>query len=214
VTPRLQWRNFVETHKVILQGGGEHARVVLDCLLSSGREVLGLFDPKYSGELMGIPQKGNYNPDFEPQARAIVAIGNNALRKDVVRNTKHAFTNAVHPSVFASRFSSIGEGCMVLHGVIIQAQSSIGNHIILNTGARIDHDCAIQDYVHVAPAAVLCGNIWVGEGAFIGAGAIIIPGIKIGAWTTIGAGSVVTKDIPENAVAVGNPARVIKYKSH
>ena len=68
--------------EVILHGGGEHARVVLDCLLASGCTVPGLFDPKYDGFLMGVPQRGAYNPQMEKQAKAIVAIGDNALRKE------------------------------------------------------------------------------------------------------------------------------------
>jgi acetyltransferase EpsM len=63
------------------------------------------------------------------------------------------------------------------------------------------------------PRVVLCGNVSVGEGTLIGAGATVIPGIKIGKWVTIGAGAVVVKDIPDYAVAVGNPAKVIKVKS-
>lgn len=200
----------MEMAEVILHGGGEHARVVLDCLLAAERKVVGLFDPKYSGQLMGIPQRGQYYPDIERQAEAIVAIGDNALRKKISQLTAHAFTNAIHPSVILSPFSSIGKGCMLLHGVIVQAQCVVGDHVILNTGVKIDHDCIIEDFVHVAPGAILCGNVKVREGALIGAGAVIIPGKKIGAWATVGAGAVVTMDIPDYAVAVGNPAVVIK----
>ena len=81
-----------------MQGGGEHAKVVLDCLLSQGVEVIALFDPKYTGELFGVPQRGVYDPAFAPDARAIIAIGNNALRKKVTSITRHAFTNAIHSS--------------------------------------------------------------------------------------------------------------------
>lgn len=193
---------------VILQGGGEHAKVVLDCLLAQGATVIGLFDPKYSGELMGVKQLGSYAPDFEPTANAIVAIGDNALRKKVVGFTKHDFTNAVHPSCIISRFVQQGKGNMVLHGVIVQAHTVIGNHVILNTGASIDHDCVIGDYVHIAPRVVLCGRVRVGEGAFIGAGAVVLPGISVGAWSVVGAGSVVTKDIAPGVVVKGNPARI------
>jgi sugar O-acyltransferase (sialic acid O-acetyltransferase NeuD family) len=99
---------------------------------------------------------------------------------------------------------------MILHGVIIQAQSVIGDHVIINTGARVDHDCLVSSYVHLAPGVILCGNVTVGEGAFIGAGATVIPGKKIGAWSTVGAGAVVTKDVPDYAVVVGTPGRIIK----
>jgi sugar O-acyltransferase (sialic acid O-acetyltransferase NeuD family) len=193
--------------KVILQGGGEHAKVVLDCLLAQGANVVALFDPKYSDKLMGIPQRGAYDASFEPDAQAIVAIGSNALRKKVVALTRHGFTNAVHPSVIRSGFSELGVGNMVLHGSVIQAHTRIGNHVIVNTGASIDHDCSIGDYVHIAPRAVLCGRVTVGEGALIGAGAVILPGITIGAWSIVGAGSVVTKDVKDGVVVKGNPAR-------
>jgi sugar O-acyltransferase (sialic acid O-acetyltransferase NeuD family) len=172
--------------------------------------VLGLFDPKYKGELFDVKQLGPYDPDFAPGSLAIVAIGDNALRKKVARSTKHNFTNAVHPSAVVSTFAKIGTGCMILHGSIIQAQTLIGNHVIVNTGARIDHDCIISDYVHVAPGAILCGNVQVAEGAFIGAGSTILPGVKIGQWATIGAGSVIIDDVPDGAVVVGNPGRIIK----
>jgi sugar O-acyltransferase (sialic acid O-acetyltransferase NeuD family) len=190
-----------------MQGGGEHAKVVLDCLLSLGIEVLALFDPKYTGELLGVPQRGVYDPAFNPDAKAIVAIGDNALRKKVVSLTRHSFTSAIHSSCGVSIHSKIGTGCMILHGVIVQIHTIIGDHVIINTASSIDHDCVIHDYVHIAPRAVLCGRVKVGEGAFIGAGAVILPGISIGSWATVGAGAVVTKDVPDGVTVVGNPAK-------
>lgn len=191
----------------ILQGGGEHARVVLDALLASGHSVQAIFDPKNSGSIMDVPQRGPYQPEFEKSARAIVAIGDNALRKRVVGQTKHAFGQVIHPSAVVSTTTQIGDGTMVLHGVIVQAFAVIGKHVILNTGSRVDHDCKLGDYVHVAPGAILCGTVEVGEGALIGAGSVVLPGRRIGAWAVVGAGSVVTHNVPDNAVVKGNPAR-------
>ena len=201
---------MLQPEKLILHGGGEHARVVLDCLLDQKKNVVALFDPKYSGNLFGVPQRGAYDPQFEPHAKAIVAIGGNAIRKRVVDMTTHNFTNAVHPSAIISGRSSMGIGNMILHRAVIQANTTVGDHVIINTGAQVDHDCVIADFVHLAPGVVICGTVSIGEGAFIGAGAVVIPGKKIGAWATVGAGSVVISDIPASAVAVGNPAREIK----
>ncbi|MDL5051585.1 acetyltransferase [Oscillatoria amoena NRMC-F 0135] len=195
------------TDKYILQGGGEHARVVLDALLTSGADVAGIFDPKHEGELFGVKQLGAYNKNFEPDALAIVAIGNNEVRKRAVASTRHRFGIVIHPSVILSPFAETGTGTMLLHGAIIQAQTRIGQHVIINTGARVDHDCVIGDYVHIAPGAVLCGTVEVGEGSLIGAGSILLPGIKIGAWATVGAGSVVTRNVSARTIVAGNPAR-------
>ena len=97
-----------------------------------------------------------------------------------------------------------------MQGAIIQSYACIGKHCIINTGASVDHDCVIEDYVHVSPHCTLCGNVSIGEGTWIGAGSVIIPGVKVGKWSVIGAGSVVIKDIPDNVVAVGYRCRIIK----
>jgi sugar O-acyltransferase (sialic acid O-acetyltransferase NeuD family) len=201
----------VATTKIILQGGGEHARVVLDALLSDEKNVVALFDPKYTGYLMGVPQLGNYNPDFEKEATVVIAIGDNALRKKVVSLTTHDFNKVIHSSVIISKTVTVEEGSQLLQGAIIQAQSKIGRHVIINTGSQVDHDCVIGDYVHLAPGVVLCGTVEIGEGTLIGAGATILPGKKIGQWATVGAGAVVIEDIPDYAVVVGCPAKIIKH---
>jgi sugar O-acyltransferase (sialic acid O-acetyltransferase NeuD family) len=197
--------------KIILQGGGDHARVVLDCLLDQDMQVIALFDPKYAGDLFGVPQRGKYDPEFSPDAKAVIAIGDNQIRKTVAELSAHAFTTAVHRSALVSKFSSIGEGSMILHRAVVQAKARVGKHVIINTAAQVDHDCVIEDYVHIAPGAILCGTVTIGEGSFIGAGAVVIPGIQIGKWATVGAGAVVINDLPDFALAVGNPAKVIKH---
>jgi sugar O-acyltransferase (sialic acid O-acetyltransferase NeuD family) len=196
--------------KIILQGGGDHARVVLDCLLEQGHEVVGIFDPKFTGDLFGVPQLGIYKHEIFPGALSIIAIGDNRVRAKVVGNSGHRFSKVIHDSAIVSSRSSVGEGSMVLHGSIIQARSAIGKHVIVNTGAQVDHDCIVGDYTHLAPGVILCGTVHIGEGSFIGAGAVVTPGTKIGKWSVVGAGAVVIRDIPDYVIAVGNPAKVIK----
>lgn len=206
----LQWKSSRVMHDYILIGGGEHARVVLDVLLSSGQNVHALFDPKYSGQLFGIPQRGQYDPDLFVSAKAIVAIGNNQTRKRVAETVKHSFGEAIHPKAIMSKYCSWESGSMIFAGAIVQPNARIGQHVILNTGAQVDHDCVVGHYAHIAPSATLCGTVHVGEGAFVGAGATVIPGIKIGRWAVVGAGTVVTKHVPDYAVVVGVPAKVIR----
>jgi sugar O-acyltransferase (sialic acid O-acetyltransferase NeuD family) len=200
----------VATDKIILQGGGEHAKVVLDGLLSDGAQVIAIFDPKYSGHLYGVPQRGTYDPAFTPEAKAIIAIGDNATRKRVALESKHNFISFIHSSAAVSKHARLGAGNMIMQGVVIQTDTIIGHHVIINTSASVDHDCVIEDYVHVAPGAILCGRVQVGEGALIGAGAVILPGISVGRWSIVGAGAVVTHDVSSEKIVAGNPARVIK----
>ncbi len=89
----------------------------------------------------------------------------------------------------------------------------VGKHCIINSNASVDHDCILEDFVHISPNATLCGGVFVGKCSHIGAGAVIIPGKRIGKNAIVGAGAVVISDIPDNAVAVGNPARVIRINN-
>ena len=96
-------------------------------------------------------------------------------------------------------------------GVIINSGSSIGKHCIVNTGAIIEHDCQISDYVHICPNVSIAGSVIINEGTQVGIGATIIQGIEIGKWVMIGAGAVIINDVPDYAVVVGNPGKVIKF---
>lgn len=146
------------------------------------------------------------------EIEVIISIGNNRIRKEIVSmNQYFSYKKLIHPKTSISKRSSIDEGSVVMAGVSINTDVIVGKHCIINTNASIDHECIIGDYVHISPNVALAGKVEINEGSHIGIGATIIQGIKIGKWTTIGAGSVVIKDVPDNAVVVGNPARIIKY---
>lgn len=190
-----------------LFGASGHAKVIIDILKATNTEINGLVDDNPDvNELLGYPVF-HKRTDLSP---IIVSIGVNATRKEVVGKLSGIFGKAVHPLAVISDTVSIDEGTVVMQGVIIQSDASIGKHCIINTGASVDHECVIEDFVHISPHATLCGNVTIGEGTWIGAGTTIIPGVKIGKWCVIGAGSVVTKDIPDNVLAVGNRCKIVK----
>ena len=81
---------------------------------------------------------------------------------------------------------------------------------LINSRAIVAHDVVIGAGTHVGPGVIVCGKSKVGSISRIGAGATIIDGINIGSETFIGAGSVVVKDIPDNVVAFGSPAKFIR----
>ena len=193
--------------KAYLYGASGHAKVIIDILSSQNITVEALFDDNASiVELLSIPVL--YNADIK--SPLIISIGNNKIRKQIAEKLNVEYVKAIHSSAVISPFSEIDLGSVIMQGTIVQADTRIGKHCIINTGASVDHDCAIEDYVHVSPHATLCGNVTVGEGTWIGAGTTVIQGIKIGRWCTIAAGSVVTKDIPDNVLAAGNRCKIVK----
>lgn len=193
---------------IFLIGASGHAKVVMEVIESMGATVTALVDKTNENQYVkNIPIIGER--EFKSKGNVIIAIGNNATRKQLAKNNWQ-YTKAKHVSALVSDSVVVGNGTVIMQGAIIQIDSTIGKHVIVNTRAQIDHDCIIHDFVHVGPGAVLCGNVSVGEGTLIGAGSVVLPGKKIGRWAIIGAGSVVTKDVEDNSVAVGNPAQVIR----
>jgi len=153
---------------------------------------------------------GAYDKTYRPDDQIVIAIGNNQIREKIAQVISHRPGSIIHPSVTVDTKVHIDEGTVMLHGAIIQRDVNIGKHVIVNTGASIDHDCSIHDFSHIAPHATLCGNVEIGYGTLVGAGSVIHPGVKIGKWCTIGIGAAVMRDVPDFSVVIGNPGRVIK----
>lgn len=193
---------------MFLYGASGHAKVIIDILKANGMEIEGLLDDNPDvTELMGYKVLHGVND----VSSLIISIGNNRIRKMIAERLETRFEKAVHPSAIMSPSAKVGDGTVVMQGAIVQACAEIGKHCIVNTGASVDHECVLEDYVHVSPHSTLCGNVHVGEGSWIGAGTTVIPGVKIGKWSVIGAGSVVVRDIPDGVVAYGNPCRIVRH---
>lgn len=196
-------------------GIGGHAKVVIDSAKLNGFDVDCLYDDdplKINSFFFDVKIKGPI--DNKVIGNSIFAIGNNKIRKklsDIVY--KANWVTIIHPSAIISRDVEIGEGTIIMAGVVIQAGTKVGKHCIINTSSCLDHDCKIGNFVHVAPNCGLAGSVSVEDGTFIGIGTSIIPNKNIGKWSTVGAGSVVINDLPDFCTAVGLPARVIKYNN-
>ncbi len=192
-----------------LFGASGHAKVIMDIIEAQGDEVGCLFDDNpHCSEIGGKPVYKASEVDVT--GPMIVSIGSCGVRKLISGRYDVEMATAVHPKAIVSSSAKIGEGTVIMPGAIVNADVSIGKHCIINTKASVDHECHIGDFCHIAPGCTISGNVEIGEASWIGVGACVKQGIRIGKNCMVGAGAVVVKDIPDNVVAYGNPARVVK----
>jgi sugar O-acyltransferase (sialic acid O-acetyltransferase NeuD family) len=146
-----------------------------------------------------------------------LGTGNPILRnKMYLKFTKigGSITSSISPFVKIGHYGTkIGEGCNIMTGTIITNDVLIGKGVLINLNCTIGHDTIIEDFVELSPGVNISGNCYIGKHTNIGTNAIILPQIKIGSNVIIGAGSVVNKDIPDNSVVVGVPAKIIKQNN-
>jgi acetyltransferase-like isoleucine patch superfamily enzyme len=94
--------------------------------------------------------------------------------------------------------------------VVINANTRIGAHCILNTACTIDHDGELADGVQIGPGVHAAGDVAFGERSLVGVGVSLIPGVRIGREAVVGAGAVVTANVPDGVTVAGVPARPIR----
>jgi len=210
--------------KIVLIGGGGYCKVVISILKKLDNfEIAGIVD-NYKAETLinGIKIIGT-DDDLRDIYKSgvcwvLITVGST---KDNIKRCKlfnlakkigYKFPIIISPKAVVDEKVKIGKGTVIRPGCIIDVDSYIGKNCIVSTNATVGHDCIIDDHCHIAPGVHFSGFVEVGKLSFIGVAATIIQGIKIGKNVTIGAGSVVIKDIPDNVVAVGNPAKIIKNK--
>jgi len=215
----------MKKENIVVIGSSGHAKVVIDVIEKEGKyRIVGLIDSfKQSLELVyGIGLIGS--EDILPALMAndtvsggFIAIGDNWKRHLMAEKIKalvpeFKFISAVHPSAQIARGVKIGDGTVVMAGVVVNSDSRIGDFCILNTNASLDHDSVMEDFSSLAPNATTGGNVMIGEFSAISLGANIVHGHGIGKHTVIGAGALVLDDIPEYCIAYGAPAKVIRKR--
>ncbi|OOV29267.1 hexapeptide transferase [Flavobacterium sp. LM5] len=146
--------------------------------------------------------------------RFTIGVGNPHLRYKLYnkfRNLGGDFTSIVSPLAEIGHFgNNIGEGSNIMTGTIITNDIFIGKGSLINLSCTIGHDSIIHEFVELCPDVNISGNCTIGAYTFVGTNSVVLPNVKIGKNVVIGAGSIVTKDIPDNCMALGIPAKIIK----
>lgn len=196
-------------NRLIIIGASGHGKVVADIAKLNGYEDIVFLDNDNSiTSCAGFPVLGPDSKTPEIEGNVFVAVGNAAQRKVLMeRYADREFPVLIHPDSTVAKGVEIGAGTVVMAGDVINADARVGKGCIINTSSSVDHDCRIGDYCHIAVGAHVCGTVSIGAETWIGAGAVVSNNIDICDGCTVGAGAVVVKDILEQGVYIGLPAR-------
>jgi sugar O-acyltransferase (sialic acid O-acetyltransferase NeuD family) len=132
------------------------------------------------------------------------------LETEVLGHGFNSFSDLVHPSAIIAASVKWKKGFNVNAGVVVGANTIAGKHVLVNRSVSIGHDVQIEDYVTFGPGCVIGGLSRICEGAFIGINATVLPKVTVGSNSVVGGGAVVTRNVPDNTIVAGNPARIIK----
>lgn len=158
----------------------------------------------------------NYVNSSSSGSHFIVCIGNIKHFKAriyysnlLLKKGAKSFT-LIHPQSYISKETHLGEGNWICANVSIESNANLGRGNIIFNNSVIEHDSIIHNNCYLSPSVTVCGKVTISDNVYIGPGAIIAAGVNIGKNVLIGAGSVVLRDVPENRVLWGNPAKFIK----
>lgn len=211
---------------LIIWGAKGHAKVLNEFAVEAGYKVVALFDndPDVNSPLPSVPLhigKGAFQTwrrdHLDLKSFAAVAIGgeHGEVRHELqnfLAEHEVAPARITHPTAFVAEDARIGKGSQILAQAAIGADCTIGDACIINTSAGLDHEGRLGNGVHLAPGARLAGEVTVDDYSMIAVGAVILPRIHIGKNCIVGAGAVVTRNVPDNSVIYGNPARIIRSR--
>lgn len=207
--------------KLVIVGAGGHAMVIADAAESRGENLITYIADNPSPFGLELNGKESDLPHLLARhlgMQVCLGIGDNFQRKAAVLRIKSAnlgvaFPTIIHPSAIICKGAIIGEGAFIGAGAVISADAKVGAFAIVNTRASLDHHSTLGDYASLAPAAATGGNAHIGEGTAIGMGVMIHHGVRVGTWSVVGSMALVSKDLPEQVVACGQPARVVRGRN-
>lgn len=125
-----------------------------------------------------------------------------------------SFTSTISTTSYIGNYGNqIDEGCNIMQKAVLTNDITLGKGVIINQMSSIGHDVFIGEFSEICPNVSISGNCTIGHHVFIGTGAIVLPKVTVGNNVIIGAGAVVSKSLPDNCVAVGIPAKIIKINN-
>jgi len=205
---------------LVVIGGGEHARVVIEAARSRPDlwDVSGFVDPEPCEETatrLGLRRLGGDDWVASTGARPWLVLGVGAVGISRRRETIVAgyaaraakWATIVHAAAWVSPTAALGPGAVVMAGAVVNSGARLGPHVVVNTGAVVEHDVVVGAFVQLGPAAAVGGGAVVEAGCYLGLGCRVRDHVRIGPEALVGMGAVVVGDVEGGAVVAGLPAQ-------
>ncbi len=209
-----------ETSQLYVFGAGGHAREVAWIANAAGWRVAAFLLPPsdQEGRLGSIETLFEDRIiDLPARAAAVIGIGDPMLRQRLAQRWEGRVTwvSLRHPTATVAPDANLCAGSVLFPQSVVGPGVTIGQHVVINTGASISHDGVIEEYALLGPGARLAGHVSIGARAFIGCGAVTRAGtpeapLRIGHDAVVGAGAAVVADVKSKARVVGVPARPMR----
>jgi sugar O-acyltransferase (sialic acid O-acetyltransferase NeuD family) len=206
--------------KIAIFGASGFSREVRDIAFILGYEEIIFIDKTKEGRVGGfpvVPEKEVYSL-AQAGYKFTIGIGNPKIRQEI-RDRFHEldYANLIHPTATFG-YEQLVEiarrvGNIICGGARMTNNIQIGNFGVYYLNCTVAHDCIMEDFVTISPGANISGNVKISTGAYIGTNACVLQGksitkkMIIGKNSTVGAGAVVTKNVPDNTIVTGVPAK-------
>ena len=174
--------------RVIVIGAGGHGRSVAEAVLLLGRdELVGFVDDgaDANAKVWTYPILGRTDSLHTLREHAdavVVAIGNNGVREKLhvrVREAGFELLSVIHPTAFVSPTATLGAGCAVMAGAVVGTEAQLGEGVIVNCGATVDHHCRVDAFGHLGVNACMAGGSVLGHRAWMQAGSALGYGVQV-----------------------------------
>lgn len=201
------------TARLLLVGASGLAREVLAAGVSG---VVGILDDDaalHGTTVGGVEVVGGIDDAADRHEHLLLCIGPSVGRRAVARRLAalgvedDRYATFIGPAARVGATSVVGAGSIVLDGVVVTADASLGRHVVVMPNGVVTHDCVLDDFATLAAGVALGGGVRVGEAAYLGMNAAIRQGLAVGEAATVGMGAVVLCDVPNRQTWAGVPAR-------
>ena len=210
---------------IVLIGGGNQAHYTIDIIEKEGKyNIVGIIDSihevgsnRFGYKILGKQENiSQFIKEYNIEG-GLISIGDNWSRYHVYNQILElvptfTFVNAIHPSVIIGNNVKLGVGIIAMAGCIFNPKSQIGNFTFFATGAQVEHDCQIGDFSSISAGSVTGGYVKLGKFSAITLGVTVVDRLEIGENTVVGSGSLVTKSLPDDVLAYGSPAKVMRNR--